>query len=278
MSSSGTSDSALAALLAEVLADEGFWKDFALAPTAGERSPVLAARAVELYLATGSFIEEKELLDPQAPGVRTVGILREIAAFAAMGSYPGEKLVEMGGEMPPRSTFEWLIRADEIDTWASQLGFQLAITQGDEFPEEGWPKNAPDDDTSDTAGFVEAWQAASDTYGATLERFKEDFFREGWASTVAQGSPAVETFREGAADALREMRAWLSWARRNLPTDAEPLGVAGVVIPETLFVLGWRPPEEALVPGPGYLSDFLRDSGALDWLMENGGAEPDWLT
>ena len=272
------SERALAVLLAEVFADRAFWRELAAAGSAPSPSAVLTERAVEIFLVTGRFLEQDLYLDPQTPAARAAGLLREIADFAAVGSYARHRLAQAGGETPPRSLFEWLVRVDDLDEWASALGHQVSVGDGAKLPDEAWPPTTPEDDESDTDDFLEAWALASGTYGRMLDRFEENsVLREGWADAIAQGGESIEQFRAGCAQTLLGAREWLGWVRRNLPTNAERLAAAGIVMSETLFVLGWRPPEEALVPTPDYLSELLRDSGALDWLTEHGGESPAWL-
>jgi hypothetical protein len=268
---------ALAALLAEVFADCEFWRLLALADSAGEPSAVLAERAVDIYLMTGRFPEGSAHLDFQSPAARAVGLLREIADVAAAGAYARERVLASGVEIPPRSAFARFVRLDEVDEWASELGHRVSVGESAEFPDEAWPRSAPEDRVG-IDEFLEAWALVAEGYGRTLDRFAEgSLLRERWAEAVAESSESIERFRRGGAEALFGARGWLGWVRRNLPTEAEPLAVAGVIIPQTLFVLGWRPPEEALVPSPAYLSALLRDSDALDWLTEQGGEPPQWL-
>jgi len=279
MGADPVTERALAGSLAEVFADRGFWRELAEWGSAITPSALLIKRAVELYLATGRFFEQDLYLDPETPAARAAGLLREVADAAAVGSYAREEMAESGGEMPPRSAFAWLLRVNGVDEWASQLGHRVSDVQGTAFPDEAWPRIAPEDDENSVGAFVEAWTAVSGLYGNTLDRFEEgSTLRDGWAYALAQGGEPMEGLRVKAAENLLRARSWLGWARRNLPTDAEPLAVAAVVISQTLFVLGWRVPEEAFVPSPRYLSESLRASEALDWLTEHGGEPPEWLT
>jgi hypothetical protein len=270
------SERALALLLGEVLADEPLWRE--LAAPRSDPSTLLAVRAVELYLTTGRVLEEDLDLDPEAPMVRAIAALRGIADVASVVSYERTAFVKAGGVIPPQSAFEWLIRVENLDDWAAELGCRLPLRGGAELPDEVWPRTDPPDGRISTTDFLETWTQVSGTYGGWLARFDDDArFGEHLSSMIADGSPSVEQFREGAAGILRTVRALMPWARRNLPADAEPVAVAALLISQSLFVLGWHTPAE-LLPSPAYLSEMLRDSGALDWLRDQGEDEPEWLT
>jgi len=270
------SERAIALLLGEVLADEPLWRE--LAAPRSDPSSLLAVRAVELYLRTGRALEEDLYVDPEAPAVRAIAILREIADVAAVVSYERTEFVKAGGVVPPQSAFEWLIRVENLKDWAAELGCRLPLTGGAELPDEVWPRTEPADGQINTADFLETWTQVSGTYGSWLARFTDDArFGEHFASMIADGSPSVEQFREGAAGILWTVRALMPWARQNLPADAEPVAVVALLISQNLFVLGWHTSAE-LLPSPAYLTEMLRDSGALDWLRDQGEDEPNWLT
>jgi hypothetical protein len=271
------SEASLAALLAEVLADRYFWGELASAPSATEPSPILAERAVVVYRSVGRFARENIYLDEEEPVLRAIAVLRDLAACAAAASYARSLLIDL--ELPGRPAFEWLIRVDDVDDWAAGLGYPLPIpVEEGTFPDELWPKGQGPDDPTLEDFLADVWEPASDVYGKMLDWLDRSELQPGLISAAAEGSALIRQFREGAATFLLGIRGWIAWARRNLPVEGHvALGMVALMV-EGIFVAGFEWPEDGVMsPDPAFLSTVLRDSGALDWLIEHGGDVPEWI-
>jgi hypothetical protein len=263
-------EAALAALLADVLADRGFWSEYEGAASR-ESAPAIARRAARLYLATGAFIQENRHLDPAGQVAKAVAALREIADWAALASYASAYRSEEA-VIPTRAAFEWLIRLDRVDDWAADLGYRIPIADG-ELPEDLWPKEEPDD--AEVGDFLNLWATFSQAY----EKLVDPSLQKSWPRLVAKGGPSIEQLRESTADLIYGARASLVWAHGNLPVAVQPLAVAGVLVMETMFAATCEWPEDGVIPpDPGVISELLRESDALDWLVEQGSEIPPWLT
>lgn len=263
-------EAALAALLADVLADRGFWSEYERAASR-ESASAIARRAASLYLATGAFIQENRYLDPEGQVAKAIAALREIADWAALASYaPAYRSEE--AVVPTRAAFEWLIRLDGVDDWAADLGYRLPIAD-EELPEDVWPKVEPDD--AEVGDFLNLWA----TFSRAYEKLVDPSLQKTWPRLVAEGGHSIEQLRESTANFIYGARANLVWAHGNLPVSVQPLAVAGVLMMETMFAATWEWPEDGVIPpGQDVISELLRESEALDWLVEQGGEIPPWLT
>jgi hypothetical protein len=105
------SEAAVAAVLAGVLADDEYWRQYAAATGADAPSSLLAQRAVDLWRGVVAFLEEalEESwdVDLDAPVVQALAAVREIADWGVLASYARAQVSE---RIPPRSAFDWLIR------------------------------------------------------------------------------------------------------------------------------------------------------------------------
>jgi hypothetical protein len=264
------SEVALATLLSDVLADHGWWAEFAASSPRRSHARVLANRAVDLYRTTGRFIETR--LDAAVEPVdRAVGVLREIADGAALRS--NAWAVEFDGDirLPDRPLIELMIRIDDVDDWAARFGRDLPLSHHEGVPDDVWPSESPGGLDFGPDDFLDAWAVLPETFGAVVDRRNE--------IAAATESEHLDSFREAAATLIYETRNWLRWVRGNLPAEAEVLAVAAVFMAQGTFVAAWdASTTEGLFPSAAYLSELLHRSDALDWLNEHGRSTPDWLT
>lgn len=267
-------EAAVAAALAAVLADTGYWREYAAAGVATAPSAVLAQGAVDLYRRVVAFLEGSRDADPDAPAVQAIGAAREIADWGVLASYAAEQVRE---RIPPRSAFEWLIRVDGIDRWARELGYDLGIAETD-LPDEAWSPES-EETAAETTDLLAAWAAISKRYGWFLDQLEDEDgdMRRAWESPTMKDT--VEHWRELIARLIDLTRPWLAWCRRHGEIELLPLVGAMLLMSEGLFVAGWEWPEDGvMLPRPAMISDVLRESGALDWLAEHGAELPEWLT
>jgi hypothetical protein len=263
------SEADLAALLAETLADAAWWTKFAESPANGRWSKLMVARAVALYARTGPVIETR-INEPKAEAIdRAVGVLREVADAAAMRS---RRWTPAGGKeprIPTRAVIELMIRLDDVDDWAAELGHPLDLPESG-VPDEVWPLEDPPPELQPD-DFISVWDSIAETFDVFVNA-REDL------SEYGEGEHR-ETLREVVCELIDGARSWVPWARGHLATDAEPLAVACLFMAQGMFVVAWEASDRAPVfPSVGFLREFLGGTGALDWLAEQGGAPPEWLT
>lgn len=270
------SEAALAGLLADVLADSQYWAGYETA-TSDVAVRAIGRRAADLYYATGLFIEQNRLLDPAGSQGKAVGkaiaAMREIADWAVLVSYSddyrtGESVV------PSRRAFEWLLRLDDVDSWAAKLGYRLSIADEIELPDEMWT-NLAERDLPEVEDFLGAWGHLARAYEKVLDPSR----RDQWERLAAEAGPSIEGLRESTADLIFGARVCLVWAQGKLPVLVQPLAVAGVLMMQSMFAATWVLPDEGIVvPAPDVIIETIRGSDALDWLSEQGAEIPDWLT
>jgi hypothetical protein len=273
------SEAAVAAVLAGVLADDEYWRQYAAAAGADAPSSLLAQRAVDLWRGVAAFLEEalEESwdVDLDAPVVQALAAVREIADWGVLASYARAQVSE---RIPPRSAFDWLIRVGGVDSWARDLGYDLPIVEGSEFPDEAWPRGEPEQPEAAASDLVEVWGEISKRYGWFLDQLEEtgDAGRRVWHG--AKMRDAVERWRELMAELIDLTRPWLTWCRRSGEVELLPLTGAMLLMVEGLFVTGWQWPEDGvMLPRPEMISEVLRASDSLEWLAEQGADEPAWL-
>lgn len=275
MGADPVAEAALAELLADVLGDAEFWREYRVAADASVPSRVLAQRAVDLYGLLLTFIEENLRLDPDAPVVRAIAAGREIADWGVLASY---SRAQVGERIPPRPAFEWLIRVEGVDRWARELGYDLPIAEDAELPNHAWPTAASDHTEPELTDLVEAWTVVSGHYSQFLSWLEEPNWRRAWESPKASTREAVERWREGVAEIIDGVRPWLALTRRMVEPEPQAVGGATLWMAEGLFVAGWQWPEDGvMLPPPSLLSEMLRETDSLDWLTEQGAELPDWL-
>ena len=266
----------MAAALADVLADGDYWQEYEAATEATAPSSLLAQRAVDLYRSLAAFMELSPDVGLDAPVIQAVGAIREIADWGVLASYARE---HVGERIPPRSAFEWFIRVGDVDSWARDLGYDLSINQDAHLPDEAWPIGEPEQPEPGAGDLVEAWVLISKRYGWLLEKLDDPDWQRAWESPpTPRATDAVELWREGAAEMIDAVRPWIAWSRRSNEPGAQ--AVAGVTLwmAECLFAAGWQWPEDGeMLLSPALISEMLRETESLEWLIEHGAELPDWL-
>ena len=171
-----------------------------------------------------------------------------------------------------------MIRVGGVDHWARELGYDLGIAEND-FPDEAWPAE-PEQTEAGVSDLVTGWAAISQRYGWFLDQLEDEAndVRRAWESPAMEDT--VERWRELIAQLIDLTRPWLAWGVAvHGEIERLPLVGAMLLMSEGLFVAGWEWPEDGvMLPRPAMISEVLRESGSLEWLVEHGADPPEWLT
>jgi hypothetical protein len=265
----------LAELLSETLDDSDLWGMLAAWNTnpAAERER-LAARAYELYAKTAPFLgtlfdveTEWNETEPILAASMAIRVLADAAAITSHDWQPGEWGASF--QPPERERVEALIRIFGVDEWAAALGSPLQLRSPVEFEGDLIRSDLVGSDEVQTARLATDVAACLNLYGRVIDNLSSPGLRRFLRS---------RQFRETPLKVIGGGVWWVFWTRQNASTEAQSAAVILTLMAEAMFILSVPYHREGdLFPTKSQVREFLRDTDALDWLIDEEPSLPLWV-
>ncbi len=256
-----SSESSLAAALAEIFNDGECWGVFA-AKT--HISPSEAAqRAVSLYSVSDPWAPSASATEPVTVAT---AIIRSVADGYALLSREWPPAERASLPLPQPAELDQLIRQQGVDEWASAAGHPLN-RHGD----PAGPAASPTP-TRDTGAFVISASGARDIAKCLYMYELTHILSESDAGLEAL---RYKTFLEISVSYLRSMR---DWSRTPLRDQAPGVVIACWLIAEGFFAITHRQAGSTPVfaPAKDQLRQLLHETAGYAWLLDQSMLPPAW--
>jgi hypothetical protein len=277
----------LAALLANLLHGADWWATFDQRPNDPVWRDAMGDKAVALYRLTGPMFERVAWMDEQASEslVSAFGSIWEIADACALRSELWPESDNWERAILTREQIEVAIRLTDVPEWADELGEPLELRLGPDLLEQGVPESMWGEGWGESAWDADLPTAVANTLEAysMLLNLRETLDEAGMKQALAMLSSDKpdygEQHRLSACRGIAYARWWVSWSRGHVEGEqGVTAATVAYLISHALFVQSREFTSACpLYPSKETAAAMLRESGAVEWLREEGADLPDWV-